>query len=185
MVKTRYLSIYVILILLSAHPLAAIAGDKQNLLLSNNALGPLKLSQDMRLDLAELKRLFPAYSVKSGIGEQDGPDYRYYEVSDSSDVVFHIKAQDDDPKKIDILYVQSPLVTDKYGLKIGMTYEDIKRLRPALTHKTDYHFHTYMMHPDENIRYEISGDFEGPDKTDFSENEIRDWTIERLLWVPR
>lgn len=167
--------------------LAAVNGiaDKNELVLSNTSIGPLSLDKEMKLDVDELKRLFSGYTLESGIGQQDGPDYTYYEISNDEEVLLHIKAQDEDPSRVEIIYIRSELVTDEYGLKVGMSYKDIKRIRPKLIHNTDYHYHTYMAYPEESILYEITGDFEGPDRTDFKESEIDTWTISEIIWIPR
>jgi hypothetical protein len=63
----------------------------------------------------------------------------------------------------------------------------IKRLRHdnAMTY-TNLHRHTFVYFDNSNIEYEISGDTILPDTVDFdnvmfTEAQIKDWVIERLI----
>jgi len=158
------------------------------LVLANSALGPLELDADTELSLEKLKLIFVGLTVERRVGEQDGPDFVYFEISDQEGELFWIKAQDDDPGKIDSVHVTSDKVVDQYGLKIGSTYAQIHAARPALLVETDEHFHTYVGKPEEEIVYELScpyaAEYDGPDRSP-TEAEIRNGVIEELIWFPR
>jgi hypothetical protein len=158
------------------------------LVLANSPLGPLGLDADTELSLEKLKSVFAGLTVERKVGEQDGPDFVYFEISDQTGELFWIKAQDDDPGKIDSVHVTSDKVVDQYGLRIGSTYAQIHAARPALLVETDEHFHTYVGDPEEEIVYELScpyaAGYEGPDRNP-TETEIRNGVIEKLVWFPR
>lgn len=158
------------------------------LVLGNSALGPLELDADTELSLEKLKSVFVGLTVERKVGQQDGPDFVYFEISDQEGELFWIKAQDDDPGKIDSVHVTSDKVVDQYGLKIGSSYTQIHGVRPALLVETDEHFHTYVGNRKEEIVYELScpyaAGYEGPDRNP-TEAEIRSGAIEELIWFPR
>jgi len=158
------------------------------LVLANSALGPLGLDADTELSLEKLKSVFVGLTVERKVGEQDGPDFVYFEISDQEGELFWIKAQDDDPGKIDSVHVTSDKVVDQYGLRIGSTYAQIHAARPALLVETDEHFHTYVGNPEEKIVYELScpyaAGYDGPDRNP-TKAEIRSGVIEGLVWFPR
>lgn len=131
-------------------------GSTQSFILSDRNIGSLKLDRNTKLELEDLRRAFPGLSVEQKIGQQDGPDFVYYQFSDSGSEVFWIKAEDDNPKNIDSVHVVSAKIRDQYGLTIGSTHEEILRVRPRLTVETDDHFHTYIGRSKENIVYELA-----------------------------
>lgn len=158
------------------------------LILANSAIGPLGLDADTELSLEKLKSVFVGLTVERKVGEQDGPDFVYFEISDQKGELFWIKAQDDEPGKIDSVHVTSDKVVDQYGLKIGSTYAQVHAARPALLVETDEHFHTYVGDPEEEIVYELScpyaAGYDGPDRNP-TKAEIRSGVIEELVWFPR
>jgi hypothetical protein len=160
----------------------------QALVLANDKLGALKLDGNTKLDLQGLRAVLVGLSVTENIGQQDGPDFVYYQVSDDKGEIFWIKAQDDDPNKIDAVHVTSPQIIDQFGLKIGSTYAEILRARPGVIVETDDHFHTYVGHPEENIAYELAvpyaSDYDGPDRSP-TKPELERGVIEELIWLPR
>jgi len=158
------------------------------LVLTNDKFGALRLDRNTKLDLQGLRAVLVELSVTENIGQQDGPDFVYYQVSDDEGEIFWIKAQVDDPDKINAVHVTSPHIIDQFGLKIGSTYAEILRARPGVIVETDDHFHTYVGHPEENIAYELTvpyaSDYEGPDRSP-TKQEIERGVIERLIWFPR
>lgn len=161
---------------------------RQALVLANDKLGALKLDGNTKLGLQGLRAVLVGLSVTENIGQQDGPDFVYYQVSDDKGEIFWIKAQDDDPNKIDAVHVTSPQIIDQFGLKIGSTYAEILRARPGVIVETDDHFHTYVGHPQENIAYELAvpyaSDYDGPDRNP-TKPELERGVIEEMIWFPR
>jgi len=163
-------------------------GDAERLVLSNKNIGPLGLDKNTKLELQDLKRAFTGLSVEQKIGQQDGPDFLYYQISDSEGELFWIKTDDDDPKKIDSVHVVSAKIQDQYGLKIGSTYGEVLRIRPRLRVETDDHFHTYVGHSKENIVYELAVSYrkgyQGPDRKP-TKQELVNSKVKELMWFAR
>jgi len=158
------------------------------LVLSKNKIGPLKLDGNITLDLKKLRTAFTNLSVEQKTGQQDGPDFVYYDISDNEGELFWIKMQVENTKKIDSIHVTSPKIHDQYGLRIGSTYREVIHIRPRLNFKTDDHFHTYVGHPAENIAYELvvpySENYQGPDRKP-TKQEVERGRVKKLLWFPR
>lgn len=145
--------------------------------ITNNGINGIDLKKCITID--NLKDAFPTYTITSKTGQQDGPDYLYFEVlKDSTTLNFMVDEQE--ACVVNEINAQTNSA-DMYGVKIGMSYEEIKKLRPNLVHKTDYHFHTTLYEPNSNLKYEISGTYDGPDKQDFIYDEVKKWKVTQFL----
>jgi hypothetical protein len=155
--------------------------------LTEDSFGLLPLPSKDSITTKRMRIFFPKYTVKQKIGEQDGPDFTYYRIERDSVHLANIRMAQDE-KTIQRVIVHSPAVTDAFGVEIGMSYTEIKKNRPAIDHSTDYHYNTYAYEEDSHLAYEISGEIppnsEGipVDRRNYEEEEIRDWTVERLVW---
>ena len=145
--------------------------------ISNNGINGIVLKKCITID--SLKATFPNYKISAKTGQQDGPDYHYFKVvKDNTTINFIMSAQDS--CLVDEINITTNL-PDTYGVKTGMTYEEVKKLRPEITHKTNYHFHTILSTQNSNLKYEISGTFDGPDKQDFIYDEVKKWKVTQFL----
>jgi len=163
-------------------------GGTQSLVLSNKSIGSLELDKNAKLELQDLRKVFAGLSVEQKIGQQDGPDFVYYQVSDSEGELFWIKADEDSPTKIDSIHVVSAKIPDQYGLRVGSTYAQVLRIRPRLRVETNDHFHTYIGHPKENIVYELAVSYrkgyQGPDRNP-TKQELASSKVKALMWFAR
>jgi len=155
-----------------------------NIILNEQNLGKLSLENNIAPLLNELKSIFPNYTINKNIGQQDGPDFIYYEILHNNNEVFSIHLDSEDPTKIDKVIINNANIIDVYGLKVGSSYYDVKKVRPNIKHYT-YHFHTYLYSSNSHIRYEIQGYQEGWDKKKYSKEEIKDWRIINIIWQIR
>ena len=154
------------------------------MVLHENRLGDFPLAQGMRITIPLLRASFPAYGVERKIGQQDGPDYVYFELSESDAARISLETLDEDATRLARVIVDSARVPDQYGLRVGMPYLSIKQARPGLRLTTE-HYHTYVTIKGSNIVYEIAGEFDGVDRQHYSERDVRDWRITRIIWVRR
>jgi hypothetical protein len=145
--------------------------------ISNNGINNIDLHKCITID--SLQTAFPEYKTTLKTGQQDGPDYHYFQVTkDSTNINFIMSEQEG--CLVDEINATTNL-PDMYGVKIGMTYEEVKKLRPEISHKTNYHFHTVLSAPSSNLKYEISGTFGEPDKQDFIYDEVKKWKVTQFL----
>jgi hypothetical protein len=109
------------------------------LILSNNALGSLKLSKGVKVSKAILAKTFPKFIVHRSKGQQDGPDFHYFEIKSGKNVLFEIKSNiapdrksvitDTDEVPLDELVIRSNTIADEYGIKIGDRYSKLTQKR--------------------------------------------------------
>lgn len=138
--------------------------------------------------LTELKKDFAGLTITKEIGLRDGPDFPLYSIKVGYEEICFFAMDSEDTLKLNDVYIKHPLIKDQYGLKVGDTYQKIKNVRDKeVKTYTDYHQHTYAYFKGSNITYEISGDVFLPDTVDFenlkfTEQQIKDWTIEYLIW---
>ena len=173
------------IILISILTLLSPASSNANgeIKLYENRIGKMQLSHSMKLSFLNMLETLKPYSVIKISGQQDGPDYIYYDVTKNNIEYFWIKTQDENERLLNRVYITNKSITDQYSISIGTTFKKIKKLRPDVKITTDYHYHTYAYVKGSNITYEITGDFEGPDRQDFTEKEVANWTVSNIIWL--
>lgn len=174
-------NIFLILILALLSPITVNANSE--IKLHENRIGKMKLSHSMKLSFLAMLETLKPYSVIKKSGQQDGPDFIYYEVTKNNINYFWIKTQDENERLLDRIYITNKSIIDQYTVSIGTPYNKIKKLRPKIKITTDYHYHTYAYVSGSNIMYEITGDFEGPDRQNFTEKEVENWTVSNIVWL--
>lgn len=158
--------------------------DHAPTVLHEGNIGELGLSAGGAVDAAGLSAAFPGHEVTQAIGSQDGPDFTMYTVAKEGKECFMMKMMDDDSTKMEQVRISTDAVKDEHGIGVGMSYADLKAKRPEAAIHTDEHFHTHVTVPGSNICYEISGETDGPDRTDYTEDEVQEWTVTGIMWMP-
>lgn len=160
-----------------------------DLVLYEDSLNDIKIPFDNNKNLLDnLQSKLSPYSVKKETGQQDGPDFPLYTVQKENKEVLFFSMNPEDTFKLDDILIKSSLVKDMYGLKVGDSYSEIKNRRKGnLKNYTDLHQHTFIYTDNSNIMYEIIGDLNLPADTDLdniklTEEQIKDWKIENIVW---
>ena len=91
-----------------------------------------------------------------------------------------IKITKEDDINIDLLEITSTLITDKYGLNVGKTYEDIINLRGENLASGDNHHDKYI--GGDNIYYNIWGEFDRKTEADVSPTDIPNKQVKKYNW---
>ena len=78
------------------------------------------------------------------------------------------------------LLIESKSIKDIYGLKIGDTYEDIKRIRGGEIHTFPGHHITSVFLSPNKIFYEVSGNTGYENKSDAPDISPENYTIEMI-----
>ena len=148
-------------------------------ILKENSFGKLKLVKGMSLTEKGLKEIFPNDSISKNIGEQDGPNYFFYTIG----VEAVLKTPTTENETLSELQIQEKsTVADVYGVKIGMTYADLKERRSNLTISTE-HFHIYLSKEGSNIHYEMAiPESNGPDKSEYTFEDLKKSKVISIIW---
>lgn len=109
----------------------------ESLMLTENSLGSLELSENTVVSISFLKEKFPELNISHEIASGDSPDFHYYEAKHKNgEVLFSIRSYINDgdytlkSSKIDSLVIHSNKIKDQYGISIGNSYADVKKARP-------------------------------------------------------
>jgi len=142
--------------------------------------------KDMHIPLENYYKL---YRVKSDIGQQDGPDFRYIEILRLDTPIVYFNFDSENELIINRIIVHDSIITDQYGLSVGNTFEKIKQNREkGKIYFDPYHQHVYYYYENSNISYEINGNLEIPadvksvEDIIITENDVKDWTIKYIIW---
>ncbi|MFY0675633.1 MAG: DUF1131 family protein [Bacteroidia bacterium] len=159
----------------------------ETITLFEDSINGLSLPFSNDVTLADIDFAFNELKVFKEIGMQDGPDFPLYSVKNGNDVILYFFMDWEDTLKLTDVVALDSAFKDEYGLTIGNSYTDIKNKRPNVKAYTDYHQHTYVYDDNSNIRYEIYGKATIPENADmenlvFTEDEMKDWKIERIIW---
>ncbi|WP_452218687.1 hypothetical protein [Lacinutrix undariae] len=147
-----------------------LAEDIDKLVLTESALGHLKLTKRMSVEELKIKASFTNLTVTKNVGAQDGPNYFYYKIGTEA-----ILTTPDTENSIlsQLLIKENSNVSDIYGVKLGMTYIDVNKKRSNMSISTE-HYHIYLRKEGSNIAYEMSlGNYDGPDKEEYSIDDIK------------
>lgn len=157
-------------------------------------IGKIKLTNKMPITVEFLKNTFQSYSVTKEIGSGDSPDFYFFKVFNKDGDILciysfieyedynskKIKAPKADDINIDLLEIISPLITDKYGLNVGKTYEDIINLRGKNLALGDNHHDKYI--GGDNVYYNIWGEFDRKTEADVSPTDISNEQVKKYNW---
>ena len=168
---------------------AVSAINADTIVLHEKSLNGILLPFPRKEMITLLQEKFSGFTVTKETGQQDGPDYLFYSVMDKDTGICSFTMDAEDTLKLDRIYIEHPTIKDQYGLKVGDDYSKIKSLRKntAKTYTNPHHQHTFVYFDNSNIMYEISGDVFLPDTVDlenlsFTEEQIKDWTIDYVIW---
>lgn len=153
--------------------------NDSTLVLSEEYLGSLPLNNKKILDVYELRETFEGFEVTKNIGEQDGPDYFYFNIGDKISIN---TASTENQNLYQVWIKENSTVPDVYGVKIGMTYNELVEKRKNLKISTE-HYHVYLSEEGSRIAYEMSlGDYKGPDKDNYSIEDIPNSKVIAIIW---
>lgn len=147
--------------------------------LSEENLGSLPLKNGMNLNVYELREVFEGFEVSKKVGQQDGPDYFYYEIGQD----ISISTENTENETLfRVLIPETSKVKDSYGIGIGASINDLREKRAELKISTE-HYHVFLFEEGSHIAYEMSlGDYNGPDKDAYTFDEIKNAKVISIIW---
>lgn len=139
--------------------------------------------------LTELRDFHHPYSVERKIGQQDGPDFEYIEISRNKTPVVYFMFDWENKYRLEKIMVHNSTVVDEYGVRVGDTYSALKKKRKeSFKNSTNYHEHTYLYTGNSNIHYEMTTksfnyhEFGNIEELELTEKQLEDWTVKKIIW---
>lgn len=160
------------------------------ILLTEKRLGALELENLKEKNiLTEIHSKFADFQVIKKVGQQDGPDYNYYEVTHLGQEIFIISMDAYDTSIVQDLWTNNKLIKDEYGITVGQKIDNALKNRPTLKFHSDLHYNIYATDKNSKIEYRLTGDFKPLSDTAFVTKDylVEKWqttgmTIEYLIW---
>jgi len=159
---------------------AVIRLENKILTLEETNLGKLWLNELEVIQAQKLNRVFLKENINF-IFNNEG--YEKFNASLLEENIFIIQVERDskDNHVLKSLNITSEKISDQYGIFTGMTYSEIKRKRPSITQSTNAEGKTIAYQRKSNIMYELCCPI-GTKKQQYSEEEIKDWKVEKIIW---
>lgn len=164
----------------------------QNFLLSEHTLDTFSIPFRKESMLTPLSGYYNSYSVKERIGQQDGPDFTYFEITkDSSMPIVYLNFDSENKLHLDDITIVSPMAVDQFGIHVGDPLTKVIASRDTGQIIFDpYHFHIYYAYENSNIFYELEGELHTPDASNIEDitltyNDISSHTIQSIIWRDR
>jgi hypothetical protein len=160
------------------------------ILLTESELGKMELDKLSKVNLiGEVNTHFPQFQVSKELGQQDGPNFDLYEITEKKERIFFIAMKYDNESLVDYLTIESRMIEDVYGLRVGSTTSQILKNRPDLEFFADLHFNVYAASKGSRIQYRLKGDLLSLNDSTFvaedfsvSEWQVEAMEIEYLIW---
>jgi len=163
------------------------------MILYESSLGKIEMPIGLDLFLSKLQKNY-SYQVSKEIGQQDGPNYPYIKIENKDKTpLIYINYDGDKPDQLNDIHVLDSSITDEYGVKVGMNYDDVIKLRGnRFSNQSDYHHHTYLYDTTSSIFYEITGNFEVTEEMlesienmVLNEEQLQKCSVARIIWRER
>ncbi len=155
--------------------------EVNRIILTESTFGKLRLEKGMLLEELKIKEIFSDFLVSKHLGEQDGPNYYYYEIGTEA----ILTTPNTEREILSQLWInEKSKASDEYGVMLGMTYNEINEKRSNLSISTE-HYHIFLHKEGSNIAYEMSlGNYNGPDKEAYSLDDIKNANskIISIIW---
>ncbi|MGI9550751.1 MAG: META domain-containing protein [Aurantibacter sp.] len=159
---------------------AKMAKVNKSLILKEDILGDLPLKSSIDTLEKGLKKLFPNENLLRKSEQLEDGTQEVLLVGTEEQLLKGMLT--DNREQLKSLEISSGEIQDQYEVQLGMPFHEAKSLRPNIEIATDQHFHTYAAVLDSNIKYEICCNTDGPDKNDWSIEEVNDWKIQSIIW---
>jgi hypothetical protein len=157
--------------------------DLKEILLTETKLGNTNLNE---LDGTNIKQNlelgFPSFEIKEEIGQQDGPDFRLYQVQYMNEDVFFISMDSYDSMLVQDIWTKNQKIKDEYGSFVGIAIDSILTKRPEINFHSDLHYNIYASAKNSKIEYRLNGDFKSLNDSSFvtEDFKVKKWQIEGM-----
>jgi hypothetical protein len=158
--------------------------------LTETILGDMELNKLTESNiLSEIKSAFPDFQVSKKVGQQDGPDFNLYQVTQSGKEIYFIAMDSYDTSIVQDLWTNNKIIKDEYGITVGQKIEYALEKRPTLKFHSDLHQNIYATEKNSKIEYRLTGNFKTLNDTTFFADDftVEKWQtegmeIEYVIW---
>jgi len=157
--------------------------DLKEVLLTESKLGNTDLNE---LDGTNIKHNlelgFPAFEIKEEIGQQDGPDFKLYQVNYINEEIFFISMDSYDSMLVQDIWTKNPKIKDEYGLFVGVPIDSVLANRSNINFHSDLHYNIYASAKNSKIQYRLNGEFKSLNDSSFvaEDYSVEKWQIEGM-----
>ena len=155
----------------------------KEVLLTESKLGNTDLNE---LDGTNIKHNlelgFPAFEIKEEIGQQDGPDFKLYQVNYINEEIFFISMDSYDSMLVQDIWTKNPKIKDEYGLFVGVPIDSVLANRSNINFHSDLHYNIYASAKNSKIQYRLNGEFKSLNDSSFvaEDYSVEKWQIEGM-----
>lgn len=112
------------------------------------------------------------------------PNSQVIRFADKTDVsnYFYIQFEDSENKLVRTVHFEGENIPDQYGIYVGDSYEMAQEKRKGIVTRTLSNGETYASVPGSNILYRICCPEDGSDQPQYSDEETKSWTIDKIIW---
>jgi hypothetical protein len=157
--------------------------DLKEILLTETKLGNTNLNGLDGTNIKQnLKSGFPAFKIKKEIGQQDGPDFKLYQVEYMNEEIFFISMDSYNSMLVQDIWTKNPKIKDEYGLFVGVSIDSALANRPDLNFHSDLHYNIYASAKNSKIQYRLNGEFKSLNDSSFvaEDYSVEKWQIEGM-----
>ena len=159
------------------------SNDLNDILLTENKLGNTKLNELDGINIKKiLKSEFPKFKIREEIGQQDGPDFKLYQVDYMNDEIFSVSMDSQDSLLIQDIWTKNSKIKDEYGSFVGIKIDSIISKRPDINFYSDLHYNIYAAVKNSKIKYRLNGNFKNLNDSTFVAKDfsVKKWQIEGM-----
>lgn len=164
--------------------------QENGLVLTEDRLGPLDLRVLEGKNISQqLQKAFPTSQVIRGVGQQDGPDFVYYDIKHQGEEFFTVMLNTEDSSRVSEIWISSNRIKDQHGITLGSSLESLREQLPDLRLYADLHQNIFASTASSKILYRISANLKPLNDSTFvaPDHTIQPWqveaaTVEHLVW---
>lgn len=162
----------------------------KEVLLTEAKLGNTALDELHGMNIkTSLKIGFPAFEIKETIGQQDGPEFKLYQLNYMNEEIFFISMDCYDSMLVQDIWIRSSMIKDEYGSFVGISIDSILAKRTDLKFNLDLHHNVYASSRNSKIQYRLIGEFKvindsfsGTEDLNLENWQIEGMKVEYIIW---
>ncbi|MBJ2175882.1 hypothetical protein JBL43_16630 [Aureibaculum sp. A20] len=161
----------------------------RKIVLSENSLDTFSIPFPEKNMLDSLRSYYEPYLVEYNVGQQDGPDYRYIDISrEDKNPIAYLNFESDNELRLNEIRIINSTALDQYEVHVEDPLTKVITSRGTGEIVFDpYHFHIYYYYKNSNISYELEGELHTPAVKNVEDivltyDDINSHTVQSIIW---